>query len=165
MSDAVTGRLVTVSTKFQREALRPGGINRSGANAASDRSVKAMKADVETQIEAAIVPLVTLLQDWVPAQAAKGCGWAASTRDLAGLAGRHLLTEVAMHAFDCLDAVMIDGVDMRQDEAKVYADALVFAQQDMCRGNDIEPFRPLLKNLKTLTDRIVARAMPAEAAR
>ena len=33
MSNEANGRLVTVKTKFHREAVRPGGINRSGAKA------------------------------------------------------------------------------------------------------------------------------------
>ena len=164
MSDAPGGRLVTVKTKFHREALRPGGIHRSGANMASDRSVSALTAQVEGQIDTAIGPLVALLRAWPDADVAKGCQWAAQTRDLAGLAGRHLLTEVAMHSFDCLDAVLIDGVEIRPDEAACYADALVFAQQDLCRGSDLEPFMPLLRDLDTLTNRVVARAQ-AEAAR
>ena len=158
MSNEANGRLVTVKTKFHREALRPGGINRSGANMASDRSVKAMQKQVEAQIEAAVVPLVELLRGWSDAQAAEGCKWASQTRDLAGLAGQHLLTEVAMYSFDCLDAVLIDGVEMQADEAACFADALVFAQQTQCRGCDLEDFRPLLKDLETLTNRIVARA-------
>ncbi|GEM_PF-2668012 len=163
MSDAPNGRLVTVKTKFHREAVRPGGINRSGANMASDRSVKAMQAEVEDKIAAALVPLVALLRNWTADDAARGCEWAALTRDLAGLAGMHLLTDVAMHSFDCLDAVLIDGVMMRPDEAGVYADALDFARQDLCRGRDLEPFRPLLRDLETLTNRVLARAPTAMA--
>ena len=64
MSSEANGRLVTVKTKFHREAVRPGGINRSGANMASDRSVKAMQRQVEAQIEEAVVPLVDLLRGW-----------------------------------------------------------------------------------------------------
>ena len=164
MSSEANGRLVTVKTKFHREAVRPGGINRSGANMASDRSVKAMQATVEAQIAAAVVPLVDLLRDWPADKAAEGCKWAAQTRDLAGLTGQHLLTEVAMHSFDCLDAVLIDGVEMRKDEAQGFADALIFAQQTQCRGCDLEDFRPLLNDLERLTNRIVARAR-VEAAR
>jgi hypothetical protein len=164
MPSDVNGRLVTVKTKFHREAVRPGGINRSGANMASDRSVKAMQAQVEAQIEAAVVPLVELLRDWTADNATEGCKWAAQARDLAGLAGQHLLTEVAMYCFDCLDAVLIDGVEMRKDEADGFAEALVFAQQTQCRGCDLDDFRPLLTDLETLTNRIVARAR-VEAAR
>ena len=144
MSTDANGRLVTIKTKFHREAVRPGGINRSGANMASDRSVKAMQAQVEELIEAAVVPLIALLRDWTAEGAANGCKWAAQTRDLAGLAGLHLLTEVAMHSFDCLDAVLIDGVELKRHEAVGYADALAFAQQAQCRGSELEPFRPLL---------------------
>ena len=164
MSNEANGRLVTVKTKFHREAVRPGGINRSGANMASDRSVKAMQRQVEAQIEEAVVPLVDLLRGWTAADAAEGCRWAAQTRDLAGLTGQHLLTEVAMYCFDCLDAVLIDGVEMRKDEADGFADALAFAHQTQCRGCDLEDFRPLLNDLETLTNRIVARAK-VEAAR
>lgn len=164
MSSEANGRLVTVKTKFHREAVRPGGINRSGANMASDRSVKAMQRQVEAQIEEAVVPLVDLLRGWTAADAAEGCRWAAQTRDLAGLTGQHLLTEVAMYCFDCLDAVLIDGVEMRKDEADGFADALAFAHQTQCRGCDLEDFRPLLNDLETLTNRIVARAK-VEAAR
>lgn len=158
MSDGATGRLVNVQTKFSREATKPGGINRSGANMASDRSISAMKAQVEGQIEKAIVPLMALLRAWPDVDVAKGCQWAAQTRDLAGLAGMHLLTEVAMHTFDCLDVVLIDKVDIRPEEAACYADALAFAQQGLCRGSDLEPFMPLLRDLETLTNRVVARA-------
>ena len=161
MSTEPNGRLVSVKTKFHREALRPGGVNRSGANLASDRSVKAMQVEVESQIEASVAPLVDLLRSWKGEGAADACGHAARARDVAGLAGRHLLTEVAMHSFDCLDAVLIDGVEMRPDEAAVYADALVFAQQEMCRGSDLEPFRVLLKDLEKLTSRVLARVRPA----
>ena len=164
MSNEANGRLVTVKTKFHREAVRPGGINRSGANMASDRSVKAMQRQVEAQIEEAVVPLVDLLRGWTAADAAEGCQWAAQTRDLAGLTGQHLLTEVAMYCFDCLDAVLIDGVEMRKDEADGFADALAFAHQTQCRGCHLEDFRPLLNDLETLTNRIVARAK-VEAAR
>jgi hypothetical protein len=160
-----TGRLVTVKTKFHREAIRPGGINRSGANMASDRSVGALQAEVEQQIEKAVVPLVALLRSWSAESAAKACDHAGQARDLAGLAGMHLLTEVAMHSFDCLDAVLVDGVEMRADEAACYADALVFAQQDVCRGSDLEPFRVLLRDLTTLTNRVLARAEAGAAAR
>jgi hypothetical protein len=131
---------------------------------ASDRSVKAMQRQVEAQIEEAVVPLVDLLRGWTAADAAEGCRWAAQTRDLAGLTGQHLLTEVAMYCFDCLDAVLIDGVEMRKDEADGFADALAFAHQTQCRGCDLEDFRPLLNDLETLTNRIVARAK-VEAAR
>ncbi|MHA6297436.1 hypothetical protein [Devosia sp. CAU 1758] len=164
MPSEENGRLVTVKTKFHREAVRPGGINRSGANMASDRSVKALKAEVEQQIEIAVAPLVALLRNWNAADAGKGCEWAALARDLAGLAGLHLLTEVAMHSFDCLDAVLIDGVEMRPDEASVYADALVFAQLDLCRGGDLEPYKALLKDLEKLTSRVISRAAPVAAA-
>lgn len=165
MPDVPAGRLVTVQTKFYREATKPGGINRSGANMASERSVSAMKAQVEGQIETAIVPLVALLRAWPDVDVAKGCQWAAQTRDLAGLAGLHLLTEVAMHTFDCLDVVLIDRVEIRAEEAACYADALVFAQQSLCRGSDLEPFRPLIKDLETLTNRVVARVAAEDAAR
>lgn len=158
MSNDTNGRLVNVKTKFHREAIRPGGINRSGANAASDRSVSAMQIQVTAQIEAAVVPLIALLRDWTAGDAAKGCKWAAQTRDLAGLAGLHLLTEVAMYSFDCLDAVLIDKVQISAAEAAVYADALTFAQQGVCKGSDLEPFRPLLRDLEILTNRVVARA-------
>ena len=162
MSDVPAGRLVTVQTKFHREATKPGGINRSGASMASDRSVSAMKGQVEGQIEKAIVPLVALLRAWPDVDVAKGCQWAAQTRDLAGLAGMHLLTEVAMHTFDCLDVVLIDKVDIRAEEAACYADALVFAQQGLCHGSDLEPFMPLIRDLETLTNRVAARAQPQE---
>lgn len=164
MSSEANGRLVAVKTKFHREALRPGGINRSGANMASDRSVKAMQAQVEVQIASAVAPLIALLRNWAADEAATGCRWAAQARDLAGLAGLHLLTEVAMHSFDCLDAVLIDGVQISAAEAGVYADALTFAQMGECRGSDLEPFMPLLRDLETLTNRVIARAK-AEAAR
>lgn len=164
MSDETSGRLVTVNTKFHREALRPGGINRSGANMASDRSVAAMKSEVEAQIKVAVAALVTQLRSWPDADVSKACQCAALTRDLAGLAGMHLLTEVAMYSFDCLDAVLIDGVTMRPEEAVCYADALVFAQHDLCRGSDLEPYAPLIKDLETLTDHVAERAQ-AEPAR
>ncbi|MCP8883860.1 hypothetical protein NIM87_10145 [Devosia sp. XJ19-1] len=166
MPNEENGRLVAVKTKFYREAVRPGGINRSGANMASDRSVRAMKADVEKQITTAVSALLALLRNWDVGQAAQGCTWAALTRDLAGLAGLHLLTEVAMHSFDCLDAVVIDGAEMRPKEAACYADALAFAQQDQCRGSDLAPFEPLLSDLERLTSRVIGRvAATAKAAR
>lgn len=166
MPSEENGRLVTVKTKFHREAVRPGGINRSGANMASDRSVRAMKADVEKQIEAGLTSLLALLGKWDARQAEQGCAWAALTRDLAGLAGLHLLTEVAMHCFDCLDAVLVDGAEMRPEEAACYADALAFARQDLRRGSDLAPFAPLLGDLEKLTSRIIGRAtIPTEATR
>jgi len=158
MSEAVNGRLVSVKTKFHREAVRPGGINRSGANMSSARSVEALKAQVEDRLEASTEPLVALLRDWQAERAPQGCDWAGQVRDLAGLAGLHLLTEVAMHCFDCLDAVAIDGVVLKPTEAAVLADALAFARQDMCRGSDLEPYRSLLQDLTTLSNRVVARA-------
>lgn len=158
MSEETGGRLVTVKTKFYREAIRPGGINRSGANMASDRSVAAMKSEVEAQIKVAVQTLVTQLRLWPEVDVAKSCQCAALTRDLAGLAGQHLLTEVAMYAFDCLDAVLIDDVRIRREEAACYADALVFAQHDLCRGSDLEPYAPLIRDLETLTTRVAERA-------
>ena len=164
MPNEETGRLVTVKTKFHREAVRPGGINRSGANMSADRSISALRAEVDSQIAGAVAPLVALLRNWGDGDAVKGCDWAALTRDLAGLAGRHLLTEVAMHCFDCLDAVVIDGAEMRVEEAACYADALVFAEQDMCRGCDLQPYAPLLGDLEKLTSRVIGRATPAAVA-
>ena len=164
MSNEGNGRLVTVRTKFHREAVRPGGINRSGATMSADRSLKALKAEVDAQIAAAVAPLVALLRNWGEGDAVQGCEWAALTRDLAGLAGRHLLTEVAMHCFDCLDAVVIDGAEMRVEEAACYADALVFAEQDMCRGCDLQPFAALLSDLEKLTSRVSGRAAPIAVA-
>lgn len=164
MSNEGNGRLVTVRTKFHREAVRPGGINRSGATMSADRSLKALKAEVDAQIAAAVAPLVALLRNWGEGDAVQGCEWAALTRDLAGLAGRHLLTEVAMHCFDCLDAVVIDGAEMRVEEAACYADALVFAEQDMCRGCDLQPFAALLSDLEKLTSRVIGRAAPIAVA-
>ena len=164
MSNEGNGRLVTVRTKFHREAVRPGGINRSGATMSADRSLKALKAEVDAQIAAAVAPLVALLRNWGEGDAVQGCEWAALTRDLAGLAGRHLLTEVAMHCFDCLDAVVIDGAEMRVEEAACYADALVFAEQDMCRGCDLQPFAALLSDLEKLTSRVIGRAVPIAVA-
>lgn len=158
MAEETGGRLVTVKTKFHREAVRPGGVSRSGANMSSARAVAALKADVEQQIGSAVVPLVELLQNWDATKVDQGCDWAALTRDLAGLAGMHLLTEVAMHSFDCLDAVAVDGVPLKPAEAVCYADALIFAQQDLCRGSDLEPYRDLLKDLETLTNRVAGRA-------
>ena len=165
MSDEADGRLVTVKTKFHREAVRPGGINRSGANLASNRSVRALKAEVEKQIEAAVGQLEALLRNWDAGEVEQGCASAALARDLAGLAGRHLLTEVAMHSFDCLDAVLVDGAEMRPEEAACYADALAFAQQDLCRGSDLAPYGPLLGDLEKLTSRIIGRAAEANSAR
>ena len=49
-------------------------------------------------------------------------------------------------------------------QADGFADALAFAHQTQCRGCDLEDFRPLLNDLETLTNRIVARAK-VEAAR
>ena len=164
MSNEGNGRLVTVRTKFHREAVRPGGINRSGATMSADRSLKALKAEVDAQIAAAVAPLVALLRNWGEGDAVQGCEWAALTRDLAGLAGRHLLTEVAMHCFDCLDAVVIDGAEMRVEEAACYADALVFAEQDVCRGCDLQPFAALLSDLEKLTSRVIGRAVPIAVA-
>ncbi len=70
-----------------------------------------------------------------------------------------------MHSFDCLDAVLIDGAEMRADEAAVFADALVFARQDVCRGSDLKPFAELTRDLETLTSRVIARgAKPPVAA-
>lgn len=161
MPEGSPGQLVAVKTKFHREAIRPGGVNRGGANISSQHSIAALKADVEAQIAEAVEPLVALLRGWNGKDAAKGCRWAAQTRDLAGLAGLHLLTEVAMHSYDCLDAVAVDGVSMRPEEAACYADALVFSRHDLCRGGDLDPYEPLLTELRTLTGRIFGRAQTA----
>jgi hypothetical protein len=163
MSSDAPGRLVTVTTKFQKEAVRPGGIGRSNAHMASDRSIASMKAEVEQQIGTALTPLIALLRDWQPEHAARACELAALTRDLAGLADRHLLTEVAMHTFDCLDAVLIDKAPMSGEEAACYADALQFARQDLCRGRDLAPYAPLLKDLERLTTLVISRGAQAVA--
>ena len=44
MSNEGNGRLVTVRTKFHREAVRPGGINRSGATMSADSTVRCSRA-------------------------------------------------------------------------------------------------------------------------
>ncbi|NGP18196.1 hypothetical protein [Devosia aurantiaca] len=155
MSDEAHGRLVEIKTKFYNEAVKPGGVSRSGAQTAATRSVTAVKLQVEQQLDACVTPLADALRNWPIADMAKSCEQASQVRDLAGLADMHLLTEVAMHSFDCLDAVLIDGAGMERAEAVCYADALVFARQH--RGSNLELFRPLLKDLESLTTLVIQR--------
>ncbi|QQR39933.1 hypothetical protein [Devosia rhizoryzae] len=155
MPSETPGRLIEVKTKFHSEALKPGGIARSGAHMAAVRSVAALKAQVEQQLDTCIAPLAETLRNWPAPDVAKACEQAAQIRDTAGLADMHLLTEVAMHSFDCLDAVLIDGATMERAEAVCYADALIFARQN--RGTNIEPFLPLLKDLESLTTLVISR--------
>lgn len=152
-----TGRLVSARTRFHREAVKPGGVDRQGADAVADKTMEQMFSRVELQIAAATERLVGLLRNWPAGRRRLACDYAAVVRDTAGLADRHLLTEVAMHAYDCLDAATIEGVAVSAAEAACYADALVFARNDACRGPDIERFRPLLDDLERLTVRIVSR--------
>jgi hypothetical protein len=156
MSDDADGRIVEVKTKFHREAIKPGGVSRSGARMAADRSVSDIRAQVEQQIDAKAGPLTELLRRW-PGDAAQGCAWAGAIRDLAGLADRHLLTEVAMHTFDCLDAVVVDGASLSGVEAACYADALAFARHNSSRGQDLAPYGALLKDLEVLTTLVIER--------
>lgn len=160
MSNKPNGRLVEVKTKFYSEALKPGGVARSGAHMAAVRSVNALKVQVEQQLDDTVAPLAEALRNWPIDALAKACEQASQVRDVAGLDDMHLLTEVAMHTFDCLDAVLVDGAAMERAEAICYADALLFARQGTCRGNDLEPYRPLLKDLDALTSHIIERSKP-----
>lgn len=154
----VTGRLVSVRTRFHREAIKPGGVIRSAAVQAVAQSMDAMEVQVARQIAGALGDLVALLRDWHPEHAGTGADFAAEVRDVAGLADRHLLTEIAMYCHDCLDAIAVEGARMDAAEAACYAEALVFANLDRCRGEDLTPYAPLLRELETLTGRVVARA-------
>ena len=165
MSGKPVGRQVAVVTKFQTEAVRPGGVERRTARRAADQAVSDMQVQVQARVLDSLEPLVALLRQWrkeaPPAGLQGACHWAAATRDLAGLAEMHLLTEVAMHSYDCLDAVAVDGASMDANEAACFADALVFARQDACRGSDLTPYRPLLKDLETLTTLVIGRGVQA----
>lgn len=164
MSVKVVGRQVAVVTKFQTEAIVPGGVDRRTAGRVAERAVADLQAQVQQQLAGSLDPLVDLLRQWgpaVPAGLQTGCDCAATVRDLAGLADMHLLTEVAMHSFDCLDAVAVDGASMDANEAACFADALMFARQDLCRGSDLTSYRPLLKELETLTTLVIGRAAQA----
>jgi hypothetical protein len=165
MSGKPIGRQVTVVTKFQTEAIRPGGVDRRTAGKAAEQAVSDMQVQVQARVLGSLEPLVALLRQWrrdVPAERLRGaCDWAATTRDLAGLAEMHLLTEVAMHSYDCLDAVAVDGASMDAKEAACFADALAFARQDTCRGSDLAPYQPLLKDLETLATLVIERGTQA----
>lgn len=165
MSSKPVGRLVTVATKFQTEAVKAGGVDRHAAARAAEQAVADLQVQVQQRVQASLEPLVALLRQWrkdAPATGLRGaCNWAATTRDLAGLAEMHLLTEVAMHSYDCLDALATDGASMDANEAACFADALVFARQDACRGTDLTPYRPLLKDLETLTTLVIGRGAQA----
>ena len=165
MSAKAVGRQVTVVTKFQTEAVRPGGVDRRTAGRAAEQAVADMQGQVQARVLDSLDPLVDLLRQWrqdASAERLRGaCDWAATTRDLAGLAEMHLLTEVAMHSYDCLDAVAVDGASMDANEAACFADALVFARQDACRGCDLAPYRPLLKDLETLATLVISRGLQA----
>ncbi|MBE0577833.1 hypothetical protein [Devosia sp.] len=165
MSGKPVGRQVAVVTKFQTEAVKPGGVDRRAAGRAAEQAVADMQVQVQQRVLDSLEPLVALLRQWqkeAPAAAVRGaCDWAATTRDLAGLAEMHLLTEVAMHSYDCLDAVAVDGASMDANEAACFADALVFARQDACRGSDLTPYLPLLKDLETLTTLVIGRGVQA----
>lgn len=158
MSTEANGRLVEVKTKFHREASKPGGVSRNGARQASERAIADVGSAVEQQIGQCLVPLIAALRTWPDGPGVQQlCDWAAGVRDMAGLADRHLLTEVAMYTYDSLDAVLVDGAPMERAEAVCYADALAFAQQDLCRGSDFTPYAPLLKDLQRLTTLVAAR--------
>jgi hypothetical protein len=161
MSGKTVGRQVAVVTKFQTEAVKSGGVDRRTARRAAEEAVADMQGQVQERVLASLDPLVGLLRKWPqhsPAESLRAaCDWAAATRDLAGLAEMHLLTEVAMHSYDCLDALVVDGASMDANEAACFADALVFARQDSCRGSDLTPYRPLLNELETLTTLVIGR--------
>jgi hypothetical protein len=160
MENEGEGRLVAVSTKFHREAVKPGGVGRSAAKMAAFRSVADLKTQVEQRLAEATGPLIATLQDWPGVGIETACAQAAAVRDLAGLADRHLLTEVAMHTFDSLDAVMADGATMSRAEAVCFADALHFAQGQ--QGADLTPFQPLLADLEALTTHVIERNRAAQ---
>ena len=159
------GRIVDVRSRFHSEAIKPGGVSRESAKATAGQAVAEVQRDLCSEIAGALDPLLMLLSDWAPDtpsdRVSAACRWASTVRDMAGLAGSRLLTEVAMHTFDCLDAVLIDGVVLTTAEAAIYADALVFARADACRGKDLAPYSPLLRNLSALTDHVLDRASAA----
>lgn len=158
-----SGRLVTVTSRFAREAIRPGGVDRSSAVLAAEKSVADLQGEVISQVESNVRRLIAILQNWDGSKAehaVEGCKSASMVRDLAGVIDMALLTEVAMHSFDCLDLVAVDGVSLRPEEAACYADALVFARREVCRGQNLQTYAPLLADLKTLTSRVAARANP-----
>lgn len=154
--EVVHGRLVEVQTRFFREAVKPGGVNRSGAVVVAERSMGEMREQVDRQLSEDVLHLAGLLRAW-PGDAGQGCVLAGALRDVAGLAEMHLLTEVAMHAYDCLDAVLVEGANMSRAEAVCFSDALVFAQQGLCRGSDLTPYRDLLGDLERLTTMVIVR--------
>lgn len=157
------GRIVEVRSRFHAEAVKPGGVGRDSAKATANQAVAEVQRDVCREIANALDPLLMVLTDWSAdtAPVREACRWAATVRDMAGLANLRLLTEVAMHTFDCLDAVLIDGVALTPAEAAIYANALVFARGDACRGKDLAPYTPLLRDLSALTDHVLARAKAA----
>lgn len=163
MSGKMVGRQVAVQNRFQTEAIAPGGVDRQGAERAADKAVADLQGQVHSQLAGNVEPLVALLRNWDGAAAglASACERAATARDLAGLANMHLLTEVAMHTYDCLDAVAVDGASMDSREAACFADALAFARQDECLGSDLTLYRPLLKDLETLTTLVIGRSAQA----
>lgn len=160
-AEAKPGRVVEVHTKFHAEATKPGGVSRDGAKIVARQSVADLQADLKREITASLDPLIALLGAWNnPSRTTveTACQGAALVRDMAGLAELRLLTEVAMHTFDCLDAVLIDDVTLAPAEAKIYANALLFARADACRGKDLAPYTPLLRDLSALTDHVLERA-------
>ena len=162
MANKPVGRQVQVRSKFTSAAVVPGGVDRRGATQAADLTVADMQAQVQRQVADSLEPLLAQLRAWdgvTTRLAMQGvCEQAAATRDLAGLVNQHLLTEVAMYTFDCLDVVLIDGARLDAREAACFADALDFARGDLCLGSDLTAYGPLLKDLATLTALVVARA-------
>lgn len=151
------GQLVDVRGKFHAAACRPGGVDRRGAMRSAEISLSDLRSSIEDAVRERLTPLIEALRAWDSADVAACCDWSAALRDLAGLAEMHLLTEVAMHCFDCLDLIAIDGASMSGAEAACYADALAFAAQGQCSGRDLTRYRPLLQDLGTLTGRIATR--------
>ncbi len=86
---------------------------------------------------------------------------AAEVRDLAGLVGRHLLTETAIYVSDVLDAVVYEAKGIDGTEAMVFAEALRFAHLDAQLGLSLVPYSDLISQLKDLTTLLVTRPTPA----
>ncbi|MGV8831929.1 MAG: hypothetical protein ACOH2N_08145 [Devosia sp.] len=160
MANEPVGRQVQVKSKFHSAAITPGGVDRRVATQAAEKTVSDMQGAVRLQMGRNLDPLVRQLRRWEqldPAAIADVTGSAAAVRDLAGLVNQHLVTEVAMYTFDCLDAVLVDGVRMDAREAACFADALDFARSDLCLGSDMAPYAPLLRDLEALTALVVGR--------
>ena len=151
----MTGRLVEVRTTFHSEGTKPGGVDRDGAVSAAASVIDGAQKEIGALIKECVSSTVQGLADW---QTTYGRSEALSLvlkprmlRDIAGLVGNKILTDVAALAADALDLVAFEAKTLRSGEATIIAQALTIAERS---GSTEKEQATLLRDLKRLVSKI-----------